>query len=78
MLRLKHCTLMLQESVYQKYDELDNFNIQKFVAKKVKKTACFKWAVGLFHNDYRVAALSKAYLTVIGIIMQSLKLIGQF
>ena len=29
-------------------------------------------------DDYRVAALSKSYLTVIGIIVQSLKTIGQF
>ncbi len=33
---------------------------------------------GLSVNDYRVAALSKSYLTVTGIIMQSLKSIGQF
>ena len=31
-----------------------------------------------FANDYRVATISKLYLIVIGIIMQSLKLIGQF
>ena len=29
-------------------------------------------------NDYRVAKLSKSYLTVIGVIMQILKTIGQF
>ena len=29
-------------------------------------------------NDYRVVARPKSYLTVTGIIMQSLKLIGQF
>ena len=29
-------------------------------------------------NDYRVAALTKSYLTASGIIIQSLKLIGQF
>ncbi len=33
---------------------------------------------GLSGNDYRVAALSKSYLTVKGISMQSLKSIGQF
>ena len=33
---------------------------------------------GFSGNDYRVAALSKLYLTVIGINMQSLKSIGQF
>ena len=29
-------------------------------------------------NDYRVATLSKLYLTTIGIIMQNLESIGQF
>ena len=43
-----------------------------------KKSACIKWTYGLSGNDYSVAALSKSYLTVIGIIMQSLKSIGQF
>ena len=33
---------------------------------------------GLSGHDYRVAALSKLYVTVIGISLQSLKLIGQF
>ena len=33
---------------------------------------------GLSGNDYGVATLSKLYLTVIGIIMQSMKSIGQF
>ena len=37
-----------------------------------------KWTYGLFGNDYRVAMLSKSYLTGKGIIMQSLKSIGQF
>ena len=32
-----------------------------------------KWTYGLSCNDYRVATLSKSYLTVIGIIMQGLK-----
>ena len=31
-----------------------------------------------YDNDYRVAVLSKSYLTGIGIIMQSLKSIEQF
>ena len=29
-------------------------------------------------NDYRVAMLSESYLAVTGVIMQSLKTIGQF
>ena len=44
---------------------------------KVKKSACFKLTYGLSGDDYRVAALSKSYLTVIEIFMQSLKSIGQ-
>ena len=38
----------------------------------------FKWTFGLFGQNYRVATLSKMYLTVLGIIIQSLKSIGQF
>ena len=33
---------------------------------------------GLFGHNYRVAALSTLYLTVLGIIIPSLKSIGQF
>ena len=35
-------------------------------------------AYGLSGNDYRVSKLSKSYITIIGIIIQSLKSIGQF
>ena len=38
----------------------------------------FKWIYGLLCNAYRVAMLSKLKLTVIEIIMQSLKSIGPF
>ena len=38
----------------------------------------FKWKYGLSGNDYRVAMLLKSCLIVIGIIMHSLKAIGQF
>ena len=61
--------------VFKKSVESDNFNIQKFVVIKVKS---FKWLYTLFGNNYRVATLSKLYLTVIGINMQSLKSIEQF
>ena len=44
--------------------------------QKSKKSACFKWTYRLSGNDYRVATISKLYLTVIGI-MQSLKSRGQ-
>ena len=44
---------------------------KKLVVKKNKKSACFKWTYILSGNDYRVAALSKSYLTVIRIIMKS-------
>ena len=50
----------------------NNYIIQKF------KSACFKWTYGLYGNGYRVDTLSNSYLTVIGIVMQSLKSIVQF
>ena len=37
MLRLYHCTLLSYESVFQKLDQSDNFIINKFDVKKVKK-----------------------------------------
>ena len=37
----------------------------------VKIINLFKWTYGLSVNDNRVATLSKLYLTVIGIIIQS-------
>ena len=46
--------------------------------KKVKNQHVFNWTYGHSGNDYKVAALSKLYLTVIGIIIQNLKSIGQF
>ena len=45
----------------------------KVCCQKSKKSACLKWTYGLSGIDNRVAALSKSYLTVIGIIMQSFK-----
>ena len=44
------------------------------LSKKVKKQHVFKWRSS---NYYRVATLFNLYLTVKGIIMQRLKLIGQ-
>ena len=38
----------------------------------------FKMDYGHSGNAYRVATFLKSYLTVIGIIMQNLKSIGQF
>ena len=38
----------------------------------------FKFTYGLFGHNYRVASASALYLTVLGIIIPSLKLIGQF
>ena len=49
----------------------------KNVCKNVKINK-FKWTYGLFDHNYRVAALSTLYLTVLGIIIPNLKLIGQF
>jgi hypothetical protein len=45
----------------------------KFVVKKVKKSTCLKWTYGHSGSDYRVATLSKSYITTTGIIIQSLK-----
>ena len=46
-------------------------------SNRVSNCICIK-PYGLSGNDYRVATLSKSFLIVIGVIMQSLKLIGQF
>ena len=62
-------TLLFQESNFKK---INGINV-------VRKTACLKWTFYVhFSNDYRVGTLSKSYLTVTGIIMQSLKLAEQF
>ncbi len=44
---------------------------------KMSKINKFKYTYGLFGHNYRVAALSTLYLTVLGIIIPSLKQIGQ-
>ena len=41
-------------------------------------TLYYRWRYGLPRNNYRVATFPKSYQHVIGIVMQSLKLIGQF
>ncbi len=46
----------------------------KFVVKKVEKSTCLKFTNGHSDNDYRVATLSKSYLTTTGITMQNLKM----
>ena len=48
------------------------------LSQKLKNSTWFKWTYGQYGNDYRVATLYEFYLTIIGIIMQSLKSIGQF
>ena len=45
---------------------------------KMSKINKFKLTYGLFGHNYRVAALSTLYLTVIGIIMPILKSIDNF
>ena len=47
--------------------------VPEIVVKKLKKTVCFQWTYRL---SCRVAALSKSYIIVTGI-MQSLKNIGE-
>ena len=45
---------------------------------KKLKLACLKWTYGHSGNNYRVAMLSKLYLSTTGIIIQSLKSTEQF
>ena len=45
----------------------------KNVVKKVEKSAYLKLTYRLSGNDYRVTTISNSYLTVLGIIIQSLK-----
>ena len=52
--------------------------IRQFFDVKYKKVNMFKMDVQLFGDNYRVAMLSKLYLYIRGIIIQSLKLIGEF
>ena len=42
------------------------------------QSVSFNWTYGLSGTDFRVATLSKSYLTATGITMQSVKSIGQF
>ena len=58
------CLVVLEISI-TKTDWLDNFNIQKFVVKKEKNQHVLKGHTDFMDNAYRVAALSKLYLTVI-------------
>ena len=51
--------------------------INIILLKKLKST-CLKWTYEHSGNDYRVALLSKSYLTTTEITMQSLKSMGQF
>ena len=46
---------------------------QKLLLKRLKSNFFLKFTYGLSGNAYRVATLPKAYLTVIGIIIQSFK-----
>ena len=51
---------------------------QIYSSCKCKKSTCLIWTYGHFDNNYRVATLSTLSLTVSGIIIPSLKSIGQF
>ncbi len=55
-----------------------NHHLEIISYQNVKKVTCLKSTYGLLGKDYRVAKLSKLYLTVSGIISPSLKSIGQF
>ncbi len=52
--------------------------IVKTVYKNVKNKHVLNWTYELFGRNYRVATLSTFSLTVSGIIIPSLKVIGQF
>ncbi len=76
-----------------KFEKSDDHNISKLIflsiiiAKfmkkgqlfhvKCQKSRCLKWTYGIFGHNYRVGALSTLYLTVLEIIIKSLKSIGQ-
>ena len=68
IIHFEYFTLLSQESLFQKSDEIDHYIIQKGLSKSYKST-CFKWTYELSGNDYGVALLSKSYLTVTGIII---------
>ncbi len=51
------------------------FHVKNHMYVKMSKINEFKCTYGLFGHNYRVAAL---YLTVLGMIIPSLKSIGQF
>ena len=50
----------------------------KNVCKISKSKQVLNWMYGLFRQNYRVATLSTFILTVSGIIILSLKIVGQF
>ena len=51
---------------------------RRFFHVKMSKNNIFKWTYELYGHNYRVAALSTLYLTVLGIIISNLKSLGQF
>ncbi len=58
--------------------ENDNSNIYDRYVVTIKKISIFKMKLGFFGQTFSVATLSILYLTESGIIIQSLKSIGQF
>ena len=65
----------LRESTISELESPSNFQVKE---KKNAKIVMFKMAYGSPGIDYRVALLFTRYVTAIGIIPESLKLIGQF
>ena len=63
-----------RKSNYIKYQ--NRFSLE--YNSKIHDDSCLKWTQGLFCRNYQVATLSILNLTVSGIIIPNLKLIGQF
>ncbi len=60
---------------FKKSDDQTNIDKYRVAADEaiISCKKCSKWTYGLFGHNYRVAALSTLYLTVLWIIIPSLK-----
>ena len=66
------CTLFSKEK-YSKNQINQIIILHKNMSLKQLKIRMYKWTYGHSDNEYRVATLSKSFLTTTGITMQSLK-----
>ncbi len=60
------------------YDIISKLIFLSIIITKFTISTCLIWIYGLFGHKYRAATLSTLHLTVLGIIIQSLKWIGHF